>query len=1031
MTRTGLFISLVLSLLLTWGFGKSSVMASTAENPDPKRILAIFLFKQGLPWAYRIEESMRIALAAKSDFPTELNVEHADLSRYPEETYIPKVVELFRYKYSKRKMDVVIAVGDESTDLLIEYGTDLFGDIPAVFITIDRQDLTKDNMKSHMTSLLWGWDFKKTINIIENSLPQSKHLFIVSGTSTSDQKLRDLARAALTDYDGRLNVEHLSGLAVESLFEKVAQLPKNSAIFYLTIFRDANGKSFVPREIMSVISEKANSPLFGIVDTYLGHGTVGGYLLSAEHQGKRYANIAVNILRDEPIKDAEFMEKGNLPMFDWQQLKRWAIDEDTLPPGSIVRYKESSFWELYRWYIIGGIFIFLLQLGFITTLLSQRRKRSQIQALLRDSEERYRVFVKNSTEGIWRVEFEVPIDVGLPEEKQFGLIVKHAYIAEANDAYARSVGFDSADKIIGTRIEEFLPLSEQKNVDTLKAWIRGQYSILNAETIESYKNGITRVFLNNTSAVIEDGRVVTVWGTQTDITELKIAEKNLRLAEQKYRTVADFTYDWEYWMASEGHMLYVSPSCERISGYSAKAFIEDPELLEEIILPEDRQIWIEHQIESGTNKVSVQEIQFRIRMRSGEIRWIENVRQPVYNPDGTFLGVRASNRDITKRKLAEEILDKSRQFNHAVLMSMKDHIAVLDWEGNILVVNESWMRFARQNDAASLDQIGSGVNYLEVCRKSSDIGDTTARSAANGIRSVLEGSREVFSLEYRCDSPTEKRWFDMAVFPFSGHKGGVIVAHSDITARKLAEEKARKRREELIRMGRITSLGELSASIAHELNQPLTGILSNAQAGEMLLKQGDRNPTEIEEILTDIVADAKRTSDVLRNLRNLFSKQKTEFEPLNVNKTIQETLLILHSEFVMQGLTIHLDLTDTLPSVMGNKVQLQQVLINLFRNASHAMQQPAKENKSITVITSRRNEIELQVQVEDTGPGIESEKLENMFDSLSTLSPDGLGMGLSISRSILQTHGGRIWAENKPSGGARISFTLPVAEKKS
>ena len=162
-------------------------------------------------------------------------------------------------------------------------------------------------------------------------------------------------------------VEYLSGLAIEDLLEKVARLPKHSVIFYLTMFRDANGKSFVPREIMSVISE--------------------------------------------------------------------------------------------------------------------------------------------------------------------------------NDAYARSVGFDNGDKIIGTRFEEFLPLSEQKNIDTLKAWIRGQYSILNAETIESYKEGITRVFLNNTSAVIEDGRVVTVWGTHTDITELKIAEKNLRIAEQKYRTVADFTYD--------------------------------------------------------------------------------------------------------------------------------------------------------------------------------------------------------------------------------------------------------------------------------------------------------------------------------------------------------------------------------------------------------------------------------------------------------------------------------------------------------
>lgn len=754
MTGAILLAGILLPLWLTWGFGKSSVMASTVEKPDPKRILAIFLFKQGLPWAYRIEESMRLSLASKTDFPTELNVEHADLSRYPEETYIPKVIELFRYKYLRRKMDVVIAVGDESTNLLMKHGAGLFGDIPAVFITIDRQDLPQEIIKPHMTSLLWGWDFKKTINIIENSLPHSKHLFIVSGTSTSDQKLKNLARAALRNYDGRLNVEYLSGLAIERLLEKVARLPENSAIFYLTIFRDANGKTFVPREIMSVISEKANSPLFGIVDTYLGHGTVGGYLLSAEHQGKRYADIAANILRDEPIKDVEIMEKGNLPMFDWQQLKRWAISEDNLPPGSIVRYKDPSIWGLYKWYIVAGVSLLLFQAFIIIGLFIQRRRR----------------------------------------------------------------------------------------------------------------------------------------------------------------------------------------------------------------------------------------------------------------------------------KLFEYALQQSKEFSTSILMSLQDHIAVLDREGTILVVNESWMKFARQNDAASLDCIGRGVNYLEVCRQSSDMGNPMARSAVDGIRSVLEGSRKVFNLEYRCDSPTEKRWFHMSVFPFKGHRGGVIVAHTDNTARKLAEEKAGKRRDELIHMGRISMLGELSASIAHELNQPLTGILSNAQAGEMLLRRGDGNSVQIEEIFTDIVSDGKRSGDILRNLRELFRKQKTKMEALNVNKTIHETLLILHSEFVVLGLNFHQDLTDTLPDVFGNKVQLQQVLLNLFRNAGHAMMQTAKEKRSISVITSRANKSEVQIQVEDTGPGIVPEKIEDIFEPLTSLTPGGLGMGLSISRSIIQAHGGRIWAENKLSGGARICFTLPAVE---
>lgn len=203
LTAAGLFVIFITAVIMIWGLRKTEVLAANIEKPNPKRTLAIFLFKQGLPWAYRIEESMRIALASNSAFPTELNVEHADLSRYPQDTYIPKVMELFRYKYSRRKMDVVIAVGDESSNLLMKHGAGLLGDVPAVFITIDRQDLPKEIIKPHMRSLLWGWDFKKTFNIIENSLPQSKHLFIVSGISMSDQKLRNLARKALSGYGGK------------------------------------------------------------------------------------------------------------------------------------------------------------------------------------------------------------------------------------------------------------------------------------------------------------------------------------------------------------------------------------------------------------------------------------------------------------------------------------------------------------------------------------------------------------------------------------------------------------------------------------------------------------------------------------------------------------------------------------------------------------------------------------------------------------------------------------------------------------
>jgi len=263
-----------------------------------------------------------------------------------------------------------------------------------------------------------------------------------------------------------------------------------------------------------------------------------------------------------------------------------------------------------------------------------------------------------------------------------------------------------------------------------------------------------------------------------------------RQAELKYRTVADFTYDWEHWAKVDGTMEYVSPSCERISGYSVQDFMDNSSLLREIIIQQDHEKWDTH-YHNSRREPKPREMQFRIQRRDGQICWIEHSCQPVVDDQGRLNGFRASNRDITARKEMEQGLQQSKEFNQSVLMSLPEHIAVLDNEANILTVNEAWNQFARKNDATFPDGVGSGVNYLRICREAASSGGETVDEAINGLSSVLDGSIKYFEMEYPCDSPTVKRWFLMTVIPFKGRKGGVIVAHSDITQRKLAEMKLR------------------------------------------------------------------------------------------------------------------------------------------------------------------------------------------------------------------------------------------------
>jgi C4-dicarboxylate-specific signal transduction histidine kinase len=223
-------------------------------------------------------------------------------------------------------------------------------------------------------------------------------------------------------------------------------------------------------------------------------------------------------------------------------------------------------------------------------------------------------------------------------------------------------------------------------------------------------------------------------------------------------------------------------------------------------------------------------------------------------------------------------------------------------------------------------------------------------------------------------------------------------------------------------------MGQLTGSIAHELNQPLTGILSNAQAAELLINKNQIEKEEFKNIITDIIADTKRASDIIRNLREMYREHKGEYISVDVNSIVEEVKKLLHSDFVMKQVKIDSTLEPSLPQVNGNKLQLQQVLVNLIMNSEQAMSDIEKEDRKILIFT-RYDENKVKVWVDDFGPGIEEDKIDRVFEPLATWKSGGTGMGLAIGNSIIDAHGGKMWAENRPEGGARIGFALPALKK--
>jgi signal transduction histidine kinase len=254
-----------------------------------------------------------------------------------------------------------------------------------------------------------------------------------------------------------------------------------------------------------------------------------------------------------------------------------------------------------------------------------------------------------------------------------------------------------------------------------------------------------------------------------------------------------------------------------------------------------------------------------------------------------------------------------------------------------------------------------------------------------------------------------------------------------IEQQELSRLEAQQLREELAHFTRVSTISELTASLAHQLNQPLTGILANARAAQRYLAalSPNRNLALLSECLTDIVADDHRASDVIRRLRELLRKSKVPPVSLDLNVLIDGVVELLRSDAIRRDVSITVDLDPALPLVKADRVQLQQVILNLVINAMDAVNERNGSDRIVIVRTARDNEHTVHVAVEDTGSGLEPGTETKVFEAFYTTKSDGMGMGLSIARSIVAAHGGRIWAVNNPMGGATFHVTVPVTTEES
>ena len=721
----------------------------SAQSAGPHRVLVLYSDERLLPANVIFDHSFRTNLQPGAGKRIEFHSEFLDVSRFSGKAQQEHQRDFLGEKYRDYPPDLIIAVSDPAGAFLMKYRADLFTGVPVVYVTWQGEAPPQDLSDPNVARISVSGSADATLRLALDLQPDTRNIAVVTGSSHRDKTLAEEARKGSSAFKNRVTFTWLTDLSLPELRDRLARLPDHTAVLYLTLFQDAAGNRFTPQEALDQFAPASRVPIYAYYDTYLGHGIVGGWMVTFEEIGHKAAQVGLQILAGESPQGFARSEIGQaIPILDWRELRRWHISEQRLPSGSVIRFKEATYWEKYHWLILGVVTASLIEGLLIAVLFAQLRRRRQAETFLRESEERLNLATTSAGAGLWAIDRT-----------------------------------------------------------TRQLWLTDR-------------------------------------------------------ARQLFDLSADKVSDWE-------------------------------DLLN-AIHPDDRkpmQSSFEEALSTGKHFNE----EFRVVCTDGNVRWI-------------------SSRGRTQ---------------------LESHVK----------------------------------------------------------RQRLMG------------------------------------ACVDITERKEAEAEVRKHREELAHLSRIAIMGELTSALAHELNQPLTSIVSSASAGRRFIAKRRADLPMLDGIFADVVEDGRRAGEVIRGIRGMLHKGQEVRSPVNINDVVVDVMRFVHSDALERHCMLVTEPDPELPLVQADKVQLQQVLLNLVVNAFEAMGETPVAERRVIVRSERESDGRVRVSVRDFGTGLPADESQQIFDQFFSTKRDGMGMGLAIARSIIASHDGELVATNAEGGGACVHFSLPVIAK--
>jgi signal transduction histidine kinase len=491
------------------------------------------------------------------------------------------------------------------------------------------------------------------------------------------------------------------------------------------------------------------------------------------------------------------------------------------------------------------------------------------------------------------------------------------------------------------------------------------------------------------------------------------------------------TGSWAWNVASREN-VYWSPEQYRIFGLDAVADSHAFEKALEQILPEDRANFIEI-LEAAIREKKDFDVEWRFSLPDGSLRYHHSVGHPVLDKDGEVVEYVGTLVDVTEQYLARMALERENAERRRAEEELRRSEAFLaegqrisrtgSWAWNVTTGEVSWS--AEHFRIFGLDPDATTPSYAAFA----DRIHPEDRPAFEDMleKAVRDGSNFQYGFRIVTPDGATKYLHSLGHLTANGAKNTEFIGTvMDVTERRLGEEALRTALADLERASRLSTMGQLTASIAHEVNQPLAAIITNADACLLWLEGDQPNLGEAREAATRIVRNGLRAADIIKSVRALTRKSTPEMVPLDINDVIREVIALMGAEFRRHAVRIETSLASNLGSILGDRVQLQQVVLNLMMNGIEAMADPMNGQRQLQIRSANGESGSVLVAVADSGPGLDPARADRLFEAFFTTKPEGMGMGLSICRSIVDAHGGRLWASPNLPHGAVFQFTLPA-----